>query len=419
MRLCPRCRASYSGDERFCVVDARPLIDEASLARVGTVVGNYRLTDVLGRGGMGTVYKGEHVYIGRQVALKVLHERFARYEEAVKRFLREARAASSINHPNIVDVMDFGPLGDGDGVYFAMEFIEGERLEDVIERDAPLALHRAITILSQIASALAAAHEQGIVHRDLKPENVMLTRRPGRRDLVHAHQDPSGGQRFVIEPEGSYDFVKILDFGIAKVLEPDAADHSVGTAVGTIIGTPAYMSPEAAKGLPDVDHRADIYALGVIFYDLLTGHPPFEGGAPVEILSRQIGEAPIPPRQAAPEAEIAEAAERLILRALEKDPARRHQSMEELRDDLRGCFGSVAYKREADRVPGARAAGVDPGARARRLTEELDDWLRQNRDQLVAGQRRLEAQLGVVTEPAAEGTDSEPLLLTRKKPRVD
>jgi len=156
MRLCPRCRASYSGDERFCVVDARPLIDEASLARVGTVVGNYRLTDVLGRGGMGTVYKGEHVYIGRQVALKVLHERFARYEEAVKRFLREARAASSINHPNIVDVMDFGPLGDGDGVYFAMEFIEGERLEDVIERDAPLALHRAITILSQIASALAA-----------------------------------------------------------------------------------------------------------------------------------------------------------------------------------------------------------------------------------------------------------------------
>src|SRR5688500_6340062 len=185
MRICPQCRTSFDGRERYCTRYATPLVEKGDFLRIGGTVGNYRLLNIIGRGGMGTVYKGEHVYIGKPVAVKILHERYAKYEEAVKRFLREARAASSINHPNIVDVTDFGPAHDG-GVYFVMEYLDRQRLQDLIDRDAPIPLHRAINIVKQIASALAAAHEKKIVHRDLKPENVMLTTRPGRRETIRA-----------------------------------------------------------------------------------------------------------------------------------------------------------------------------------------------------------------------------------------
>src|SRR5512144_1327395 len=150
MWICTRCRATTDQDARACTHCGGRIIDELSAQRLGTTVGNYRLLDVIGRGGMGTVFRGEHVYIGRPVAVKVLHAQFARYEEAVKRFLREARAASAINHPNIVDVTDFGPTPDG-GVYFVMEYIEGESLEDLIAREAPIVLHRAINVVNQLA----------------------------------------------------------------------------------------------------------------------------------------------------------------------------------------------------------------------------------------------------------------------------
>src|SRR5690606_30761793 len=149
---------------------------------------------------MGTVYSGEHVYIGKKVAVKVLHPRFARYEDAVKRFLREARAASSINHPNIVDVTDFGPMPDG-GVYFVMEYLEGTSLEDLIEKKGALPLHRGLNVANQLALALAAAHDKGIIHRDLKPDNIMLIRKPGRREMVRRVDpgDESSTARYVVE----------------------------------------------------------------------------------------------------------------------------------------------------------------------------------------------------------------------------
>jgi serine/threonine protein kinase len=336
------------------------IIDELSAARLGTTVGNYRLLDVIGRGGMGTVYRGEHVYIGRPVAVKILHAQFARYEEAVKRFLREARAASSINHPNIVDVTDFGPTPDH-GVYFVMEYIEGESLEDLIARESPIALHRAINIINQLASALGRAHELGVIHRDLKPENVMLASRPGRRDLIRfVNLDKEKGS-FVIEREEFYDFVKILDFGIAKVLEqPDGIAGGSGatsaghTIAGAVFGTPEYMSPEAAQGLP-VDHRSDVYSLGILFYDMLVGHVPFEAEAAADVMQKQIHAPPVAPRRARPDAEITDAAERLILKALAKKPDDRQQTMDDLRAELQTCYGSVAYRRDAQRI------GVEPG----------------------------------------------------------
>jgi serine/threonine-protein kinase len=442
MWICPTCRASYDGHERFCARDATPLVDKADFMRIGQTIGKYKLHEILGRGGMGTVYRGEHVFIGKPVAVKVLHERFAKYEEAVKRFMREARAASSIQHPNIADVTDFGttPLGS---VFFVMEYIEGKSLEDVIEEESPLALHRAINIVEQISSALGRAHEKGIVHRDLKPENIMLTKRPGRREVIRAiGPDSKGSQQFVIEPETSWDFVKVLDFGIAKVHEPHRPDASAqSTVAGTIFGTPEYMSPEASRGAP-IDHRADIYSLGILFYDMLVGHVPFTGGSAVEILARHIGEAPVPPRKARPSAEITEAAEVLIMRALAKDPGSRQQSMDALREELKGCYGSVAYRRDAKRVRGAAESGVFP--RVRRLTEELGELLTPTTGSVPILKAPLppKEQARIIIEPVTQppqsavpkpaepssptvpldwdslpaATEDGPILLTKKKP---
>ena len=160
-------------------------------ARAGTTVGKYKLREIVGRGGMGVVYRGEHVYIGKEVAVKILHEGYGGRDESIKRFLREARAASLINHPNIVDVTDFGKSNDGT-VFFVMELLNGEPLDAVLSRDRRLDLLRAITILNQAAGALGAAHSKGIVHRDLKPENIMLTPREGRRELIRQITDETG-----------------------------------------------------------------------------------------------------------------------------------------------------------------------------------------------------------------------------------
>jgi serine/threonine-protein kinase len=217
--------------------------------------------------------------------------------------------------------------------------------------------------------ALAAAHDKGIIHRDLKPDNIMLIRRPGRRELVR-QIETRGSTKYVVEKEGEYDFVKILDFGIAKVLTPD--EHGPKqTLAGAVFGTPEYMSPEAARG-EEVDERADIYSAAVILFDMITGRPPFEAQAAAEVLAMQINEPPPPARSIAPGLEITEAAERLILRCMSKNPDDRLQSMDAFRDELQECYGSVAFRRNH------RSTHLPPTGkfnRKRRLTEELDEWL--------------------------------------------
>lgn len=330
---------------------------------------------------MGTVYSGEHVYIGKKVAVKVLHPEFAKYEDAVKRFLREARAASSINHPNIVDVTDFGPMPDG-GVYFVMEALTGTSLEDLIEQSGALPLHRGLNVANQMALALAAAHEKGIVHRDLKPDNIMLIRKPGRRDL-YRQVDEAGHQRVVVEREEEYDFVKILDFGIAKVIGPEQAAPSK-TLAGAVFGTPEYMSPEAARGI-EVDFRSDIYSLGVILYDMLCGRPPFEATAAADVLAMQIRDTPPSPRSVAPQYEITESVEDLIYRCMAKNPDQRFQSMDELRETLQTCYGSIGFRRNTNDEAG-KAAG--PHSRQKRLTEELSDWFATDSRQISVEEAR-------------------------------
>jgi serine/threonine-protein kinase len=263
---------------------------------VGTTIGNYVVRRKIGQGGMGAVYLAEHPRIGRQVAIKVLLPEVSRKPDVVQRFFTEARASSEIRNEHIIDILDFGELPDGTS-YIIMEWLDGRSLRDLIAA-GPLELGRALHIARGIGRALAAAHARGIVHRDLKPDNIFLIRRGG---------DP--------------DFVKVLDFGIAKLMQPGAGDEHHLTKTGALIGTPSYMSPEQCRGQP-VDHRTDIYALGVILYQMLSGRLPFVAHALGELLLAHMTQQPPPLHGLPPRVDEA------ILRALEKDPAKRFQHVE-------------------------------------------------------------------------------------------
>jgi serine/threonine protein kinase len=377
-------------------------------ARTGTTVGKYKLHEIVGRGGMGVVYRGEHVYIGKEVAVKILHEGYGGREESIKRFLREARAASLINHPNIVDVTDFGKSNDGT-VFFVMELLDGEALDAVLQRDRRLDLMRAITIVNQMAGALGSAHSKGIVHRDLKPENVMLIRREGRRELIRELHDDEGGTRTVSEREKAFDFVKILDFGVAKVRDPDSNEARV-TQQGVVFGTPEYMAPETARvGISDP--RTDIYALGIMFYEMLTGTVPFTGETPVDVMLKVVSQPVIPPRQKAPDLEITPEAERLIMKALSKDPLQRHQSMEELFNDLQQCYGSVRYRRQIELRP------AEP-IQLQKVKRPSGSRSVEDAFQAPPGAATIPAEtLGTQPTAAAQSPAPAPILLTKRKER--
>jgi serine/threonine-protein kinase len=294
--------------------------------------GRYRVLDVIGEGGMGRVYLAEHIEIGRRVAVKVLHPVYGRMPELVERFRREARAASRIGHPNIVDVTDSGTTHDG-SVYFVMELLDGVELAEVIDREGALDVTRALKIATQICRALSAAHAVGVIHRDLKPENVFLTVR-----------------------EGVSDFVKVLDFGIAKSAEAEEARAHRLTHPGMAMGTPEYMAPEQAAGQP-ADARTDVYAVGAILHEMLTGQPPYSGDNFMEILTKKATTDPPPPRALRPE--LAESVEHIVMRAMARDAQARLPSMEafeyEITKCLRGRGAAVA------KILGVSVAEEAPG----------------------------------------------------------
>jgi serine/threonine-protein kinase len=314
------------------------MTDEADTL-LGTRLGNYALKEIIGRGGMGVVYRASHIYIRKPAAVKVLHRHLFNLPGAKARFLHEAQTASLVNHPNIVGVTDFGEAPDGT-VYLVMAEAQGTGLDLVLEEEVTLPLFRAIGILGQVAQALSAVHARGIVHRDIKPENIMLARRSGKREFVRRVRiDNNPIDR--IEPETYVDLVTILDFGAARTLQPEfqtAIDQT------RIFGTPAYLAPETAQS-GHADPRSDVYAVGILFYEMLTGQVPFEGDNAADTVQMQISRPPQPPRQRNPNVEITEEAERVILRALEKDPANRQASMKELWEDLQGCYGAMRWSR--------------------------------------------------------------------------
>jgi len=273
---------------------------------VGQTLGSYRVIKELGQGGMGCVYLAEHALIGRKAAIKVLNPDIAADQEVVSRFFTEARAVNDIRHPNIVEVTDFGQFGPYHCI--VMEYLEGETLAARLARIRTFDEPTTVRIMKQCTSALGAAHEQGLVHRDLKPENIFL----------RAHPDYP-------------DFVKVLDFGIAKLLGPDS---SVGhhTKTGSVLGTPSYMSPEQCLGESALDIRSDVYSLGIVIYQMLTGQLPFTGDTLGRLIVCHVNEAPVPPSVINPG--LSRVMNDVILRALQKKPKDRFQSAREMREAL-------------------------------------------------------------------------------------
>jgi serine/threonine protein kinase len=286
----------------------------------GKVIGErYRVEELIGEGGMGRVYLATHVEIDKLVALKVLHPTYGRMPELVTRFRQEARAASRIGHPHIVEVYDSGKTEAG-AFYFVMEHLVGVDLAEVLAGERTLEVDRGLHIVVQICEALAAAHKAGVVHRDLKPENIFLT-----------------------SAEGTPDFVKVLDFGLARGAGLGVKQDAHLTRPGTAMGTPEYMAPEQGQGEPS-DHRADIYSVGVIFYEMLVGVTPHADDVVMEVFRRKSTEPVTPPRRA--RREIPAELERVILWTLERDAEDRPQSMAQLAYELkklsRGRAGAVA-----------------------------------------------------------------------------
>jgi serine/threonine-protein kinase len=314
MLHCPRCGKQYPDSVHVCPADFTPLKADETLADVpvdrliGRVFDDkYRLDERLGGGGMGTVYRATHLLIDRPVAVKVLSQRFVEDQTAQQRFHREARAAGRMQHPNAVSVTDFGSTTDG-YLYIVMELLEGRTLRDLLAREAPLDIARAVSIMLQMCAAVAAAHDAGLIHRDLKPANIFIAQRPDTPTVV-----------------------KVLDFGVAKFAVEEQADddYQTLTQVGTIIGTPRYMSPEQCAGSGPVSPASDVYSLGIIFYEMLAGVTPFNAETPLAIAFRHVSESPAPLPPSVP------VKLRVIVeRALAKDPRERFRNAGELRQQL-------------------------------------------------------------------------------------
>ena len=297
------------------------------------IAGNFRIERLLGRGAMGQVYLAEQMSLGKKVAIKVLHRHLQGDEALAKRFQREAKAASSLNHPNSLQIIDFGQAQSGE-LFIAMELLSGRDLSTVIHKEFPLSLDRMVRIMTQVLAALDEAHAQNIIHRDLKPENIMIV--DGRRER---------------------DFVKVCDFGIAKIQDAKSdGDSGTITMAGVVCGTPEYMSPEQCRG-EKLDGRSDLYAAGVILYQMATGQLPFTAESALGIVTKHLTETPVPPTQRAPQLGIDGNLEKLILEVMQKDREQRPRTAFEMREKLesllRGRTGS-------HRVPSdvARAATI-------------------------------------------------------------
>jgi serine/threonine-protein kinase len=300
-----------------------------------TVATKYLVEQMIGEGGMGKVYKAIQIALDKPVVLKVLRQALLSDERTVKRFQREAKAASRLNHPNSISVLDFGQADDG-AMYIAMEYVQGKDLHHILSREWPLPEARVIRLMSQVLSALADAHSAGVIHRDLKPENIMVEQRRGEAD-----------------------FVKVLDFGIAKIVDGSIDDDGPAlTRAGFVCGTPEYMSPEQARGA-QLDHRSDLYAVGVIIYQLMCGMLPFDSDTAVGFATKHLTEVPLPPTKRRPEARVSPAMERLIMKALAKNPDDRPQTAEQFRAELlaiekerRASVGTARSRAASSSAPG-------------------------------------------------------------------
>ncbi len=307
-----------------------------------SVAGRYRITERIGGGAMGSVYRAEQIGLGRPVALKVLKKEINWTDDTVARFHREARAVSALNHPNTVKVFDFGATQTG-VLFLAMEILEGEPITRKLRREGCLDIREAVSYVQQILRSISEAHAKGIIHRDLKPDNVFLAKVEGEKAPI----------------------VKILDFGIAKSIEGDNKLDQFETQDGTVFGTPRYMSPEQAQG-KKLDTRSDLYAVGVLLYEFICGRPPFMDEDAVVVMAKHIREKPVPVRRARPDRPIPRRLEKVVDRAMQKNPILRFQDADEFERALAACLPEV------ERLGRFAGSGVVPRAITRLLL--LPTW---------------------------------------------
>jgi len=322
MKYCDRCMTAYPDDFKVCPRDQTPLRPSAELVPGTVLLGKYRILNKIGAGGMAVVYKAQHMAFDEVRAIKVVNAHLLEDPEFVRRFRTEAIITRKLHHPNAVRVDDLESTEDG-RPFIVMEYVDGQNLRDLVHGLKVLPLGRAVGIARQVAAALGAAHKLGIVHRDIKPDNILLL------------AQPDGGET-----------VKVMDFGIATMRQGSvAAGGHTPTQSGVIVGTPQYLSPEQAAGKREIDGRADLYSLGVVLYEMVTGQLPFAASEdPSAFLAHHLQTPPTPPEEAAPEQEIPRGLSALILKALEKDPAERYQTAEEMLEALeaQGHWGASA-----------------------------------------------------------------------------
>ncbi len=324
MKYCGQCHANYPAELTTCPKDQCVLVEAAELAPGMVLRGKYQVLENVGSGGMASVYRVRHLHLREDVAIKVVSSRLAEDREFVERFQSEAVITRKLRHPNAVRLDDFDVTDDG-RPFIVMEFVRGRSLREVLQ-NGWLAPARAAAIARQVALALGAAHQLGIVHRDIKPENILL----------------------IQQPDGS-ELVKVLDFGIARMCGQggDGAAGHTPTRTGIILGTPQYISPEQAKGTrsTELDGRSDLYSLGVVLYEMLTGEPPFTADSPFDLLLKHVQTPPTPPHLLKGHENIAPAMSALVMNSLEKNPAQRFQTAAEMVDAL----SDPAVAEEADR----------------------------------------------------------------------
>lgn len=347
-KICLRCGSKFGSRAEYCPHDGSQLVKDDGVVDplLGTVLlEQFRVDEQIGTGGMGTVYRARQTTVGRDVAIKVLRPEMARDDQAAYRFEREARLAISLDHPNLVRVFLTGRLSDG-RLYIVMELLEGRSLADELEAHGPPSLERALIMIMKLCAGLGAVHAAGIVHRDIKPENVYLVRR-GKDN----------------------DFVKLVDFGIARVLEAEGIEPTT-TQNGRVFGTATYISPEAATG-EETDQRSDIYSLGVLTYQLLTGELPFEANTAGAVLMQHVHKEPPLLQTKGRGARVPDDVARVVMRSLSKDPDARQQNLAEFLDSLAEAAGNAGLLKDARALLFGTIWGDDLAAPGSYLAELL------------------------------------------------